>query len=379
MDLKTIFYWGVGIVFLWWLFARKKNDTENFSISYSTPKTFDTEKEVNRIRQPQNSLAIDKPQNFEINEEIGKVLDALENSNQNIFLTGKAGTGKSTLLSYFRATSKKNPVVVAPTGVAAVNVQGQTIHSFFRWNIDVTPERIKRLSYEKAKIFKNLKMLIIDEISMVRADLFECIDKFLRKNTGKHNLPFGGVQIVAIGDLYQLPPVVKNEERAMFERMYASPYFFSAKAYNKGAFQKFELNTVYRQKDSNFIDALNAIREGVANDSHIEMINQTVIQDEPEDLEDYVNLVPTNNMAKEINDNRMRRLPPKSVVYQGKLFEDFKEENAPTDLKLELKSGAQVMLLNNDRNRKWVNGDVVKVLETRSNSVLVEFDDDTVP
>ncbi len=378
MDFKIIFYWGVLIVFLIWWLTRKKNDAENKIVEYSGPQTGAIKKELKETRKPQNWLVIDKPQSFEKNEEIEEVLNALENTNQNIFLTGKAGTGKSTLLSYFRATSKKNPVVIAPTGVAAVNVQGQTIHSFFGWGIDVTPERVRKLSYEKSKIYKKLKMLIVDEISMVRADLFECVDKFLRLNAGKKNLPFGGVQIVVIGDLYQLPPVVKDQERKLFEGMYSSPFFFNTAAFNKGSFKKFELSKVYRQKDPKFIAALNAIREGVVDDSHIELLNQTVIDEEPEDFEEYIHLVTTNRMAKEINDNRMHCLPSKPVVYEGKLYGTFKEENAPTDLRLELKSGARAMLLNNDRNRKWVNGDVVKVLETRSDSVLVEFEDDTV-
>lgn len=378
MDGETIFFWGVAIAFFLWLITRNKDDAAKTTVSYTDAKTGAIKKEVRKTRKPQNSLVIDKPQNFEINEEIAEVLTALENTNQNIFLTGKAGTGKSTLLRHFRSTTKKDPIVVAPTGVAAVNVQGQTIHSLFGWGIDVTPERVRKISYEKSKIFRKLKMLIVDEISMVRADIFECVDKFLRLNTGKQNLSFGGVQIVVIGDLFQLPPVVKDQERRFFEKVYSSPFFFSTKAFSKGSFKKFELNKVYRQKDLTFVAALNAIREGVADDNHIELLNKTVIDEEPEDFEDYVHLVTTNKMAKEINDNRMSRLPAEPVAYEGKIYGTFKEKDAPTDLELELKSGAQVMLLNNDRDRKWVNGDVVRVLETRSESVLVEFEDGTV-
>lgn len=378
MNGGTIFFWGVAIAFLLWLLTRNKDDATKTTVSYTDAKTGAIKKEVKKTRKPQNCLIVDIPEGFEINEEIEEVLTALENTNQNIFLTGKAGTGKSTLLSYFRGTSKKYPIVVAPTGVAAVNVQGQTIHSLFGWGIDVTPERVRKISYEKSQIFRKLKMLIVDEISMVRADLFECVDKFLRLNTGKPELPFGGVQMVVIGDLYQLPPVVKDQEQKIFEEVYSSPFFFSTKAFNKGSFKKFELNKVYRQKDPTFVAALNAIREGVADNDHIELLNKTVIEEEPEDFEEYVHLVTTNKMAKEINDSRMSRLPAESVTYEGTIYGTFKEKNAPTDLELELKSGAQVMLLNNDRDRKWVNGDVVRVLETRSESVLVEFEDGTV-
>jgi len=249
MDGGTIIIWGVPIAFLLWLLTRNKDNAAKTTVSYTDAKTGAIKKEVKKTREPQNFLVTDKPQSFEINEEIATVLTALENTNQNIFLTGKAGTGKSTLLSYFRGTSKKYPIVVAPTGVAAVNVQGQTIHSLFGWGIDVTPERVRKISYEKSQIFRKLKMLIVDEISMVRADLLECVDKFLRLNTGKQNLPFGGVQIVVISDLYQLPPVVKTQERQIFEEMYPS-LFFSAKAFNKGSFRKFELNNWYEYRGS---------------------------------------------------------------------------------------------------------------------------------
>lgn len=379
MDAETIFFWGLAVAFLWWLFNRRSYRTSNKqTVTYTDTKTGEVKKEIRKTRQAQDKLVIDKSEDFEINEEINDVLDTLENTNNNLFLTGKAGTGKSTLLRYFRATTKKFPVVVAPTGVAAVNVQGQTIHSFFGWGIDITLERVRKVSYEKSQVYRRMKMLIIDEISMVRADMFECVDKFLRLNTGKPDQPFGGVQIVVIGDLYQLPPVVTGNEKKFFETKYSSPFFFSTEAFAKGSFKKFELNKVYRQKDQVFVSALNAIREGIPENEHIELLNQAVIDSEPEDFEDYVHLVTTNKMAKEINDTRMSRLPIEPVTYKGTMFGTFKEKDAPTDLELTLKSGAQVMLLNNDKERKWVNGDVVKVLETKPDSVLVEFDDGTV-
>lgn len=379
MDAGTIFFWGLVIAFIWWFFTRDSSSgSGKKTVTYTDTKTGEIKKEVRKIRQAQDKLVIDKPEDFEINEEIKEVLDTLENTNNNVFLTGKAGTGKSTLLRYFRATTQKFPVVVAPTGVAAVNVQGQTIHSFFGWGIDITPERVRKVSYEKSQVYRRMKMLIIDEISMVRADMFECIDTFLRLNTGKPDQPFGGVQIVVIGDLYQLPPVVTGNEKRFFETKYSSPFFFSTEAFAKGSFKKFELNKVYRQKDQVFVSALNAIREGIPEDEHIELLNKAVIDSEPEDFEDYVHLVTTNKMAKEINDVRMNRLPTQPVTYKGAMFGNFKEKDAPTDLELTLKSGAQVMLLNNDKERKWVNGDVVKVLEVNPASILVEFNDNTV-
>lgn len=332
-----------------------------------------------KVRQPQNTLKIDKPHPYDITNEIKNVLLALEGTD-NIFLTGKAGTGKSTLLRYFRATTKKAPVVIAPTGIAAINVQGSTIHRLFGFGIDITPNRVRKVSFEKAKIFKNLKMLVIDEISMVRADLFECIDRFLKLNTDKPTLPFGGVQIILIGDLYQLPPVVNREEKKLFETYYKSPFFFSTTAYKNGNFKNFELNNVFRQSDMDFIDALNSIRKCKVNDKHLKLINERIIssQEEYDSLTGYVHLVTTNKMAKEINDTRMSELTAAPRTYKGTFVGEYDKNDAPTDVELTLKAGAKIMLLNNDPERRWVNGDIVTLLETRPNSIFVQFPDNTV-
>lgn len=366
----------VGIIYiLWAVFSRKESKTV---IRQTDPTTGLVKQVTRQIRQPRSLVEIEKPDPFEITEEIRVVLDILENTSTNIFLTGKAGTGKSTLLKYFRATTNKYPVVVAPTGVAAVNVQGQTIHRFFGWNIDITPERVRRVSYEKARVYREMKMLIIDEISMVRADLFQCIDQFLRMNRNTSNIPFGGVQIVAIGDLYQLPPVVKGDEKSYIERVFGTPFFFSAPAFVDGCFKKFELNNIFRQTDKDFIEALNHIREGVPKDSHFDLINRTVIKDEPEDFHMYIRLVPTNALAQEINQARMNSLPSQPITYNGFLSGEFAEKDIPTEMQLTLKVGARVMLLNNDKRRRWVNGEVVTILETKTDSIVVEFDDNTV-
>ena len=213
---------------------------------------------------------------------------------------------------------------------------------------------------------------------MVRADIFDCIDRFLRLNTGKPDEPFGGVQIVAIGDLYQLPPVVTNAEKRLFETKYLSPFFFGTEGYKEGDFKKFELSQVFRQNDRELVSALNAIREGEPEAHHIGLINKCVIHSEPDDFDKYVHLVTTNKMAKEINDAKMARLSSDPVTYNGSLSGTFRERDAPTELDLTLKSGARVMLLNNDKKQRWVNGDVVNILEAKANSILVEFDDDSV-
>src|SRR3989344_391177 len=179
--------------------------------------------------------------NIEISEELKKALHLMENTKENIFLTGRAGTGKSTLLQYFRDTTKKNVVVVAPTGVAAVNVQGETIHSFFGFGIGVTVEGIRRAHVGKRKIYQNIETLIIDEVSMVRADLLDCVDAYLRLNGPDKRLPFGGVQIIFVGDLYQLPPVVPSDEEEIFETYYKGPYFFNANVFDAPTVNLFQL------------------------------------------------------------------------------------------------------------------------------------------
>ena len=217
--------------------------------------------------------------NLKLSDESKDVVDTLENSGENLFITGRAGTGKSTLLGYFRSTTKKNVVVVAPTGVAALNVRGQTIHGFFKFKIGVTVQDVKKITAEiDQKMYKKIDMLIIDEISMVRADLFDCIDRFLRLNGKNPAEPFGGVQIVVIGDLFQLPPVVGPGEGYIFETKYESPYFFDAPAYKQGGFQVIELTHVYRQQDPVFIDILDKIRTGEADMQHVEYINRMCLE-----------------------------------------------------------------------------------------------------
>ena len=217
--------------------------------------------------------------NLKLSDESKDVINTLENTNENLFITGRAGTGKSTLLGYFRSTTKKNVVVIAPTGVAALNVKGQTIHGFFKFKIGMTMQDVKKITAEvDQKMYKKIDMLIIDEISMVRADLFDCIDRFLRLNGKNPQEPFGGVQIVVIGDLFQLPPVVGPGEGYIFETKYDSPYFFDAPAYKQGGFQIIELSHVYRQQDPVFIDILDKIRTGEADMQHVEYINKMCLE-----------------------------------------------------------------------------------------------------
>lgn len=343
----------------------KKRVTYNDSAGNKVTET------LNR-RQSRQKLNIEKPENYEITPEIGAVLNKFENTSENIFLTGKAGTGKSTLLRYFRATTKKNHAVVAPTGVAAINVQGQTIHSFFGFGTDITTDRVMYARADKLNLMRNLETLIIDEISMVRADLLDCIDVSLRKNR-RSNLPFGGVQIIAIGDPYQLPPVVTNSEKEYIRKVYGAPYFFNAKCYNNAHFHTLELTKIYRQQDRDFIDVLNAIRAGEMSPTHIDFLNKSA---STIPHESSIKLVTTNQLAMLINNAEMRKLPGEAKEYLGQIIGDFNERATPTDIKLYLKEGARVILLNNDKKGRWVNGDVATIIGLAENSIRVKFDDD---
>lgn len=219
---------------------------------------------------------------LEFNPEFKRALQLLGEGAQNLFITGKAGTGKSTLLDYFCQNAEQDVVVLAPTGVAALNVKGQTIHRFFDFSINVTIERIrkKRKKPKNPKLYEKLTTVIIDEVSMLRADLLDCVDAFLQIYGPDKGAPFGGVQMVFVGDLYQLPPVVGREEKEIFSTHYESPYFFSAKALEDAPLEIIELETVYRQKDQDFVGLLNKIRNNSVEEGDLELLNERYMPDE---------------------------------------------------------------------------------------------------
>lgn len=297
---------------------------------------------------------------IEINSQFAKALEYIEGG-KNVFITGKAGTGKSTLLDYFRTKTKKNIAVLAPTGVAAVNVKGQTIHSFFGFRPDITVEKVRK-NYKNprnARLYKQLDALVIDEISMVRADLLDCVDTFLRMNGKNKNEPFGSIQVIFIGDLYQLPPVVTGEERKIFSMHYKSPYFFDARVFANIQMEIIELDKIYRQKDEVFISILNAVRNRSIDEVLLEELNKRVIADfEPDARDFFIHLVTTNSKAESINATSLDKLPNKPYVYEGVVQGGFDEKALPAPLELHLKTGAQVMLTNNERLGRWVNGTV---------------------
>lgn len=309
------------------------------------------------IKSMTDKKALDK------NEQFLNALHFMENTNHNLFITGKAGTGKSTLLDYFFHNTDKNPVILAPTGVAALNVKGQTIHRFFNFYIDVTPEKIikKQIRPRDPKLYKNIKTIIIDEVSMLRADILDCIDVFLRIYGPDETQSFGGIQMIFVGDLYQLPPVVSRDEREIFRTHYGTPYFFSAQALQDDNLEIIELENVYRQKDQTFVNLLNKIRNNSVDHNDLTLLNERynapqVTDDNNETL--AISLTTTNAKADDINDQHLNALDNQIHCSRAVIKGDFGKEYYPTATDLTYKIGAQIMLLNNDNKKRWVNGSI---------------------
>lgn len=305
---------------------------------------------------------LESRQEIELNEQFLKALQVMEETSRHLFLTGKAGTGKSTLLEYFRTHTQKKIVVLAPTGVAALNVKGQTIHSFFGFKPHVTLQSIKKVRADGESLYRNVDAIVIDEVSMVRADLLDCVDKFLRLNGKMRRRPFGGIQMIFIGDLYQLPPVVTAREKEIFRAHYKSPYFFDAMVVEKLEMEFIELEKVYRQKDEAFISLLNAIRNNTVTDEDLAILNRRhhpELTTNPDQF--YVWMTALNEEADRINADCLTALPAELHLYEGRLNGEFTPESLPTQIALQVKEGAQVMLLNNDSSGRWVNGSIGKI------------------
>ena len=322
-----------------------------------------------------------KKNGIELNPEFKRALQLLEQTSKSVFITGKAGTGKSTLLDYFRNITRKKTIVLAPTGVAALNVRGETIHSFFKFKPNISPQKIKPVSAKRKRLYQAVETLIIDEVSMVRADLLDCVDAFLRRN-GKHRAaPFGGVQMVFIGDLYQLPPVVAAAEKELFTAQYESPYFFSASALRDLPLEFIELEKIYRQKDEHFIELLNAIRNNSVTAAHLERLNTRAAVLPPRHQSGFtVHLTTTNKAAEEINQKHLQYVKGKVHAYGAEIEGDFDTFSYPTLSDLRIGIGAQVMTLNNDSAGRWVNGSIGEVTgidkkAPQADRILVKFPD----
>jgi ATP-dependent DNA helicase PIF1 len=329
-------------------------------------------KYISKRTKSRNELDI---KNIELNDDFKKALDLIENKDESLYITGKAGTGKSTLLKYVRATTNKNVVILAPTGVAAINVGGQTIHSFFKF----PPKLLKKEDIKKSRdsiVYKRLNTIIIDEVSMVRADLMDGIDYSLRLNRGDLDTPFGGAQMVFFGDLFQLPPVVKGKDlQDYFNTVYGSPYFFCSKALKNANFKVIELEKIYRQTDNKFINILNSIRENKIDNILLSSLNTMVAHSTEDNLfEEFITLTPTNNAASIINNNFLSKINEREFVIQAEIRGRFNESDYPTDYELKLKKGARVMLLKNDPDKRWVNGTICKISSVGDDRVSIDID-----
>ena len=315
-----------------------------------------------------------KSQPLELNADFIKVLDLVEKTNQNFFITGRAGTGKSTLLQLFRNTTKKKTIVLAPTGIAAINVKGQTIHSFFGFPPRLLSHGdIQRRKYRK--LYQNLEVIIIDEISMVRADMVDNIDRFLRINRDNSE-PFGGVQMVFFGDLFQLPPVIAGQvEKKYFRANFSSPYFFSSKVIENGwPFEMIELYKIYRQEERNFIQLLDSIRTRSLDYDDFEELNE---RHEPREKGHgpFVTLCSINAIADKINQEKLKELDTQTEEYRAKVSGDFHTRLFPTEAFLTLKLGAQVMFLTNDNEKKrYVNGTIGIITKLAPDSIKIAIE-----
>ena len=292
-----------------------------------------------------------------------QALDLLASGGAFTFITGRAGTGKSTLLNHFRQATSLLVPVLAPTGVAALNVQGETIHRFFRFFPGITVEHAKQraLASHDVDIYKEADLLLVDEISMVRADLFDCMDQFLRI-VRKTNRPFGGLRVAVIGDLYQLPPVVTSAERSAFSQMYASPYFFSSHVVEEliasREFVMIELDTVYRQADPAFVALLNSVRNRSLTGEDLRRLNTRVSK---EITKEAITLTAMNDAADTLNVHRLKEIAAPMKTFSGTFAGAFPPRETPTDASLALKKGARVMCVANDKEGRFVNGSLGRI------------------
>ncbi|MFA5900179.1 MAG: AAA family ATPase [Hyphomicrobium sp.] len=310
--------------------------------------------------------------------EFERAVDFVQSDEGHLFVTGRAGTGKSTLLRAMRDHITDESVVLAPTGLAAVNVGGQTIHSFFGFPPRLIGSNDIRRS-RNGRVMRKLKLIIIDEVSMVRSDLMWAIDQSLRVNRGRPREAFGGVRLVLFGDLHQLPPVIQGEVGLHLETEFGGPFFFQVPSLSEGAgMSLLELDRVFRQSDETFLHVLNRIRDGDVSEEDLEVLNErthpirTLSEGDP-----YVILTPTNAAAQRINMAFLDALSTTERTYEAGITGEYSNAAHPTDASLLLKEGAKVILLRNDPDRRWVNGTIARVSRLDEKRVWIELDGKT--
>lgn len=310
------------------------------------------------------------------NAEFQNALQLIQYTHQSVFLTGKAGTGKSTFLKYICQHTKKKFVVLAPTGIAAINAGGSTLHSFFKlpfypllpddpkFSISKIKDFLKYTS-DRRKLIENIELVIIDEISMVRADIIDFIDKILRVYSKNLREPFGGKQLLLVGDIFQLEPVVKGDEREILQRFYPNPYFFSAHVFNEMELVSIELTKVYRQTDNVFIDVLDHIRNNTAGNADLQLLNTRCEEEIPDGSSAqgmYITLATRRDTVDYINEQKLNELPGSPIILRGVIKGEFPESSLPTLMELTVKVGAQIIFIKNDMEKRWVNGTIGTII-----------------
>ncbi len=308
-----------------------------------------------------------------LSTEQQSLFERIEHSRDHFFVTGRAGTGKSTLLNHLAWNTDKQIVVCAPTGVAALNVAGQTIHSLFRLPTGVIADHPLEQPAELKKILNAIDTLVIDEVSMVNADLMDAIDRSLRQARNKRTEPFGGVQVILFGDPFQLPPVPPRdpEERAYYADRYRSAWFFDALVWQEATLNRVELTHIHRQRDDRFKQLLNGVRYGVVTAEMAAELNAAGARPAPQS--DVMTLATTNAIVNRINSGALERLPGAALRAEAEVNGEFRAGSFPAEESLELKPGAQVMFLRNDADQRWVNG-TVGTVERIEGNVWVEVD-----
>jgi ATP-dependent DNA helicase PIF1 len=310
-----------------------------------------------------------------LSDEQQAVFDAIETTRDHIFVTGRAGTGKSTLLNHLSWHTSKQVVICAPTGVAALNVGGQTIHSLFRLPIGVIADHEIEQSRELRKLLGTIDTIVIDEVSMVNADLLDAVDRSLRQARQRPHEAFGGAQVVLFGDPYQLAPVPGDaDERAYFEDQYRSMWFFDAKVWSEADLRIYELSIIHRQHEAEFKYMLNAVRHGRVTAEIAKRLNDTGARPAP--IDGAITLATTNSTVTRINAAELAKLPGRALTARAEVSGEFGGRSYPADEALELKVGAQVMFLRNDSDQRWVNGSIGTVTKIDS-TVWVEVDGET--
>lgn len=374
------YLWVILIVlFLWCIFSSKKRrqPIARQEGSVSEPQHSYTAISTSRRKSKRRiatSYVASFPTDFQLTPEFSTTFDLMENSKRHLFITGKAGTGKSTLLQYFKEKTKKKIVVVAPTGIAAINIGGSTIHSFFRFPPRLVTRNDVRVIANKRELFSSLDAVIIDEVSMVRADIMDAIDYSLRINRNRPNEPFGGVQMILIGDLYQLEPVVESELNDYFVDTFKSHFFFGAHVLSQLDLIQVELQKVFRQTDPEFIGLLNKVHNNKVSQLDLRYLNKLHNPTATFSKDDLaITLTSTNALASEINQSRLDSLPSRDFYFDAFVSGEFDEKSFPTDKRLRLKQGAQIMMVKNDPNKQWVNGSLGVIQKLSQDSIKVSF------